>query len=408
MLNRFAHVETFQENNMTLTHCKLARITGKLSLLTLALMAVPYAMADVDGWYAGAQLGQTQATIDDGRITSGLLANGLTAGPINPVNRDLGSKLFGGYQFNKNFALEGGYFDLGQFGFATSTTPAGTLNGSIKLRGLNLDAVGMLPITEKFTAFGRIGITHTQANDAFAGSGAVNVLNPNPSSSDTNLKIGFGLQYALTDAWTLRTEIERYRIDDAVGNMGDVDMVSVGLVYRFGSPTPTPVARTYTPEPVVLVQKAPEPSVVVPVAAPVPQPQPPPPAPPVPVKVTFSADSLFDFDNAAVKPAGRVELDKLANDLRGVDFDVINVTGHTDRIGSHAYNQKLSTRRAEAVNTYLVGTAGIPAHKINAKGVNGSDPVTKPGDCVGKKATAALIACLQPDRRVDIEVTGKR
>ncbi len=87
---------------------------------------------------------------------------------------------------------------------------------------------------------------------------------------------------------------------------------------------------------------------------------------------------------------------------------MIHVTGHTDRIGSHAYNQKLSTRRAEAVNAYLIESGGIAAHKINAKGVNGSDPVTQPGDCVGTKATKALISCLQPDRRVDIEVTGRR
>lgn len=57
---------------------------------------------------------------------------------------------------------------------------------------------------------------------------------------------------------------------------------------------------------------------------------------------------------------------------------------------------------------YLMTSAGMPANKINAKGVNGSDPVTKPGDCVGTKTTPALITCLQPDRRVDIEVTGKR
>jgi OOP family OmpA-OmpF porin len=84
------------------------------------------------------------------------------------------------------------------------------------------------------------------------------------------------------------------------------------------------------------------------------------------------------------------------------------VTGHTDRIGTQAYNQKLSERRAEAVNSYLVETAGVAGNKISAKGVNGSDPVTKPGDCKGTKVTQALIACLQPDRRVDIEVTGKR
>jgi OOP family OmpA-OmpF porin len=128
----------------------------------------------------------------------------------------------------------------------------------------------------------------------------------------------------------------------------------------------------------------------------------------VPQKVSFSADSLFDFDKSVVKPAGRTDLDKLAADLRGVDYDVITVTGHTDRIGSHAYNQSLSTRRAEAVSAYLVTSAGIPAGKLSAKGVNGSEPVTKPGDCVGTKATPALITCLQPDRRVDIEVSGKR
>ena len=391
---------------MTHTQRNIGRAAGKLSVLALALMAATCAMADNTGWYGGANLGQSQATIDDARITSGLLANGLTAGGINDINRDLGFKVFGGYQYNKYFAVEGGYFDLGQFGFNTSTVPAGTFSGEIKLKGLNLDAVGILPITDKFSVFGRIGVTHIQANDSFVGTGAVNVLNPSPNSRDTNLKVGLGLQYALTDSLTLRSEIERYRIDDAVGNKGDVDLVSVGLVYRFGAKAPIPVARQFTPEPVVLAQ-APTPVVVV-VPVVVPAQPPPPPAPPVPVKVTLAADSLFDFDNASVKPAGRLELDKLVADLRGVDFDVINVTGHTDRIGSHAYNQKLSTRRAEAVGIYLVESGGIPAQKISAKGVNGSDPVTKPGDCVGTKVTKALITCLQPDRRVDVEVAGKR
>jgi len=387
---------------MTFHNSSLVRTTGKLSLLTLALMAASLAQADNTGWYAGANLGQSKATIDDARITSGLLTNGLTAGPINDINRDLGFKLYGGYQFNKNFALEGGYFDLGQFGFSTTTVPNGTLTGNIKLKGINLDAVGILPITDRFSAFGRIGITNTHADDTFFGTGAVNVLNPNPSSRSTNLKVGLGLQYALTDALSLRTEIERYRIDDAVGNKGDVDLVSLGLVYRFGGKTPTPVVQQYTPAPVVVAQ-APPPVVVAPVPAPASAPP-----PLVPVKVSFSADSLFDFDQSAVKPAGKLELDKLAADLHGVDFDVINVTGHTDRIGSRTYNQKLSTQRAEAVNAYLMASGGIPSHKINARGVNSSDPVTQAGDCVGSKATKALIACLQPDRRVDIEVTGKR
>jgi OOP family OmpA-OmpF porin len=385
---------------MTHTSRKFLSTTGKLSLLTLALMAAPFAMAQDAGWYGGANIGRTQASIDDARITSGLLGSSLTTTSIQDNDRDRGYKLFGGYQYNKNFAVEAGYFDLGRFGFVANTTPAGTLNGDIKIRGLNLDAVGILPITEKFSAFGRLGVTYARTNGAFAGTGAVNVLNPNPSKNDTNLKVGLGVQYAMTDALSLRAEIERYRINDAVGNKGDVDMASIGLVYRFGGKTPTPVAQTYTPAPVVIAQ-APQPVFVAPPPAP-------PPPPRVPQKVSLSADALFDFDRSVVKPGGRGELDRLATDLRGLEFDVINVTGHTDRIGRQAYNQKLSTQRAEAVSTYLVNSAGIPAGKINARGVNGSDPVTKPGDCVGTKVTPALIACLQPDRRVDIEVTGQR
>lgn len=378
----------------------LMKTSGTLGLLALAVIASPLAMADdVLGWYAGGNVGQSRASIDDARISSGLLQNGFSSATISDDDRDTGYKLFGGYQFNKNFALEGGYFDLGQFGFAATTVPAGTLNGSIRLRGINLDAVGILPMTEKFSAFGRIGVNHAEASDTFSGTGAVRVNNPNPSQRETNLKVGLGVQYAFTPALALRAEVERYRINDAVGNKGDIDQISVGLVYRFGAKAPAPVPRAaVAPEPVVV---APAPVVVAVLP-------PPPPPPVVPMKVTFSADSLFDFNQSSMKPAGQQELDKLATDLKGVSYDVIAVTGHTDRIGSHDYNMKLSTRRAESVRAYLVNSAGIPAGKITTEGVDGAHPVTLPGDCIGKKVTKKLIACLQPDRRVEIEVVGTK
>ena len=375
-----------------------------LSLMTLAVLVSTSALAQDAGWYAGAHAGSTQTSIDDARITSGLLGRGLTVTSIMGDDRSNGYKLFGGYQFNKNLALEGGYFDLGEFGYRANTVPAGSLTGNIKLRGLNLDLVGTVPITEKFSAFGRLGVAHTQARDTFVGTGAVRVLNPNPSSRDTNLKVGLGVQYAFTPALSLRAELERYRVDDAVGNKGDVDMVSVGLVYRFGAKAPTPVAPQYRPEPVVA---APMPEPVA-VAVVTPPPAPPAPSPRVPVKVTLSADSLFDFDQSNVKSSGRADLDRLASGLKGLEFDVINVTGHTDRLGSQAYNLKLSTRRAEAVSAYLVESTGIPAQKIRTRGVNGTNPVTRPGECKGVKPTPTLIACLQRDRRVEIEVSGQR
>ena len=378
---------------------ELAKTSGTLGLAALAIFASPFAMADDTGWYVGANVGQSKAKIDDARITGALVGGGSTATSIADDNRDTGYKIFGGYQFNRNFAVEGGYFNLGQFGFAATTVPAGTLDGSIKLQGLNLDLVGILPFTDRFSAFGRVGLNYAQARDAFSGTGAINVIRPDPSERASNVKFGAGLQYDFTKSVGMRLEAERYRINDAVGNKGDIDLVSLGLVYRLGVKTPAPTPRA---EPVAAAP-APEPVVVAP-------PPPPPPVvtPPPPRKVTFSADSLFAFDKAVVKPEGKRELDKLAADLRGVDFDVITVTGHTDRIGSHAYNMKLSTRRAEAVKNYLVASAGIPAGKLAARGTDGSDPVTKPGDCKGKKVTKKLIACLQPDRRVEVEVSGTK
>lgn len=374
---------------------KLARASGTLSLAALAVITSQFAMADDTGWYAGANVGQSRAKIDDERISRNLLGSGFTSISINDDDRDTGYKIFGGYQFNKNFALEGGYFDLGKFGFTATTVPAGELNGNIKLKGLNLDAVGILPITEKFSAFGRVGVNYAEAKDSFTGTGAVRVTNPNPSKRDTNYKFGLGVQYALTESLAVRAEVERYRINDAVGNKGDIDLISAGLVYRFGGKTPAPAPRAIAPEPVAETP-VPQMAVVTP-----------PPSPPqASRKVTFSADSLFDFDKATLKPAGKQDLDKFSADLKGANFDVITVTGHSDRIGSHAYNMKLSTRRAEAVKTYLVESAGIPADKIMTKGVDGAEPVTKPGECQGKKATKALITCLQPDRRVEVEVTA--
>ena len=125
------------------------------------------------------------------------------------------------------------------------------------------------------------------------------------------------------------------------------------------------------------------------------------------MRVTFSADALFDFDRATLKPAGKQALDKFVSDMRGADTGTITITGHTDRIGSVPYNQKLSMRRADAVRDYLA-SAGIPSSKMSTTGAGKSNPVTKPSDCRGDRTNPALVACLQPDRRVDVEVSGTK
>jgi OOP family OmpA-OmpF porin len=131
-------------------------------------------------------------------------------------------------------------------------------------------------------------------------------------------------------------------------------------------------------------------------------------APQVRRRVSFSAESLFTFDKSDLRPEGKAALDKFAKELEGTQFEMITVEGHTDRLGSQAYNQALSQRRADAVKGYLVGPGGVDAAKISSVGRSESMPISKPGDCQGDKPSPKLIACLQPDRRVEIEVAGTR
>jgi OOP family OmpA-OmpF porin len=402
---------TIQEITMKSSNPKSRCI--QLSVLTLAMLATPWAMADEEtSWYMGASAGPAQARMDEARILQNLGNSGLGNAGFSDNNRGDGYKVFGGYQFNRNLALEGSYFDLGQYSFTASTKPAGTLSGEIRLRGIGLDAVLRAPVTDKLSVFAKVGANYAEARDTFVGSGAVTVLDSSPSKSELNPKIGIGVQYAFTDALSVRAELERYRVNDAVGSRGDVDHLSIGLVYSWGLPRkPAPVAVVV---PVAQVEVLPVVVVLVePPPPPPPQPPPPPPAPKaavliVPAKVTLSADSLFAFDKSAVSPDGKQQLDAFADQLKTMNYEFVTVTGHTDRLGDHVYNVRLSERRAQAVGAYLVGVAGIPEGKVLARGQNGSNQVTRPGECVGTKATKALIACLQPDRRVDLDVTGTR
>ncbi len=123
-------------------------------------------------------------------------------------------------------------------------------------------------------------------------------------------------------------------------------------------------------------------------------------------KITVAADALFDFNKAVLRPEGKAKLDELVAKAAQIKLEVILAVGHTDRIGGAAYNQKLSEKRAAAVKEYLVAK-GIEANRVYTEGKGKTQPVT--GDtCKGNAKTKALIDCLQPDRRVDIEVIGTK
>jgi OmpA-OmpF porin, OOP family len=141
-----------------------------------------------------------------------------------------------------------------------------------------------------------------------------------------------------------------------------------------------------------------------------PPPPPPPaapvatPAPPKPTVITLKSSELFAFNKATLTPGARTTLDnEVLAKLKGIrDVKFINVNGHTDRLGSAGYNQKLSEKRAEAVKAYLV-SKGVDANKIETYGFGKTMPVKS---CPDQKNRAALIECLAPNRRVEVEIQG--
>jgi OOP family OmpA-OmpF porin len=361
---------------------KSAKALGTACLVGFAAMNSQPAVAADSGWYGGLNVGQSRAKIDDARITAGLLGAGLTTTSMTDDKHDTAYKIFGGYKFNRNFALEGGYFNLGQFGFTSTTAPAGTLAGKIKLQGLNLDAVGIVPLSEKFSAFGRLGLQYAQAKDNFTATGAATASNPNPSKSAANLKAGLGVQYDFTESLGMRGEWERYRINDAVGNRGDVNVLSVGLVYLFGEdkPAPAPAPQAEAPR---VIEAAPVVLVVV----------------PIPPALTQQYCSILDFQFEINKDdIQREEQEKLSVVeifMKKYPDTTAVIEGHTDEVGTNADNMRLSQRRAESVVSYLAGR-GIARSRLRAVGYGETRPIADNRTEIGRRLNRrinAVIAC---------------
>ncbi len=211
------------------------------------------------------------------------------------------------------------------------------------------------------------------------------------SKTSPYIGVGLGFQYALTDRLSMQADLRRNHAfikDNKFGaNSAGTTYLNIGVAYFLGRPAPAPV-----------VAMAP-----APMAAPMPAPAPPPPPPPAPPaprfeKMTMSATELFEFDRAEVRGA-QPKLDEIASVLAAnPSVNNIVITGYTDRLGSDQYNQKLSERRANAVKAYLV-TKGVDGGRLSAVGKGEANPVV---ECT-QKARAALIKCLEPNRRVEVE-----
>jgi len=192
----------------------------------------------------------------------------------------------------------------------------------------------------------------------------------------------------------------------AIDGRGEVVMDPFGLCWRTNYWTPAAAAKDPAGckcDKDLLPKEVCEPKAM---PAPAAMPAAKPAAAPAREKVTVAADALFDFNKATLRPEGKAKLDDVVAKSQQLTLEVVIAVGHADRIGSAAYNQKLSEKRAASVKDYLVAK-GIPANRIYTEGKGSKQPVTKPGECKGPKS-AKVIACLQPDRRVDIEIIGTK
>lgn len=373
---------------------RLAKVVGTLGLVGFAAMNGPFAVAADSGWYLGFGVGESGANIDVERIDSSLLGSGFSSTTTTEDDLDFGYKVFGGYQFNRNFALEAGYFNLGEFSYRTSTVPTGTLDGRIEIEGLNLDAVGILPISERFSAFGRVGVNYAEAKDTFTGTGAVNVTNPNPSKREANYKYGAGLQWDMTKSLAMRLEAERYRINDAVGNKGDINLLSVGLVYQFGQKAPAPAPRAATPPPPPPPPPVAAPAPVAAVAA----------APvlvivPIPQKTQQYCSNIldvqFEINQKTVQRVAEEKIDEVAVFMRKYPETTAVIEGHSDEVGTTAENMRLSQRRADSVVSYL-SDRGIDRSRLKAVGYGETRPIADNQTEIGRRLNRrvnAVIAC---------------
>jgi OOP family OmpA-OmpF porin len=242
-----------------------------------------------------------------------------------------------------------------------------------------------VPFTENFSAFGRVGVTRAEAKDAFSGTGAVTVLNPGPTERATNVKYGAGLQYDFTKSFGMRAELERYRINDAVGNKGDIDLASIGVLYRFGrssrvaqyTPAPEPIAKapeTYVAPTVVMV--------------------------PVPEKTQQYCtilDLSFEIDRGVIEREDMEKLAVVGTFLTKYPGTTAVIEGHTDNVGTEEHNLALSKQRAESVVTYLVDTTHVDRSRLSAVGYGYSRPVGDNATEEGKRQNRrinAVVSCV--------------
>jgi OOP family OmpA-OmpF porin len=307
-----------------------------------------------------------------------------------------------GKELSESWDVQGG---LG-YNRATQDTGVVGASGRYKQTTLGLDALYMFS-RSNFRPFLLAGLGVARNKVDYTGTN----LAGDDSKTSWLGNVGLGAQYLVNDSFGLQADLREQWSRAPIGRTvalaaNDTSTVAntllnLGGIFRFGAPAPMPVVAAAEPAPAVVVEPAPAPE-----PAPVVEPAPAPEAcKPSSETITVGAEKLFAFDKAALKAEGKAALDEAAAKIKAnPEIKAVVVTGHTDRIGSDAYNQKLSEKRAKQVADYLV-SQGVDSAIISSSGKGESEPVVQ---CKGSKATKKLISCLQPNRRVEIRAEGTK
>jgi OOP family OmpA-OmpF porin len=271
---------------------------------------------------------------------------------------DIGGFIRAGKEINEkwDFQLGGSYASID-----------GDQTGKYKQTLLGVDALYMFN-RDKLRPFLLVGLGYARNKVDYMGG----------TDNSWMANVGAGVQYLVNDTVGLQADVRQVWSEAKIGTPADSSsdtisntVLNLGAIFRFGAPAPVAAAEPCTPN----VET-----------------------------IEIQSEALFDFDKAVIKGKSNQALDEIVAKMKEHgDVEFVLVTGHTDRIGSEAYNQKLSERRANAVRKYLA-THGIDGARIKSQGKGESEPVV---DCKGVKGTKNLIECLAPNRRVVVDATHK-
>ncbi|MDP8079894.1 porin OmpA [Phocoenobacter skyensis] len=340
-----------------------------LAVSSLALASVAQAAPQENTFYVGAKAGW--ASFHDGlnqydKAPKGVHKNSVTYG------------VFGGYQILNNgtfgLATELAYDDFGVAKIRYTEANKTETVQKMKNRGPMLSLKGSYQVLNGLDLYGRVGAALVRTDYNWKDDSQ-----PGQRSNQVSAVFATGLEYSLPSLPQLATRLEYQwvnnvgKLKDANGDRvdfrPDIASVTLGVSYRFGqNQAPQVVTKNFA----------------------------------------FSSDVLFAFGKAGLRTTAVKELDRANGEINklGLESAAIQVNGYTDRIGSEKSNVRLSQRRAETVANYLV-SKGIKPANITAVGYGETNPVTG-NTCDKVKGRKALISCLAPDRRVELQVQGTK